>query len=185
LAKAACAQSASGEVRPSPLLPPGVGNCIYEKIGDQTRRLAVDQAAAGHELPSMLSSEIGRVAPQCTGRPFSSRDRGVIAASLAVILRNGSALRLKTTSGVLQDRLDAAWREASPDDQAPYLAAARAFLDGEGKIQPPEIAAIEPFRTRLKVTDSRPGVTAGLNAYFYATALGEISEARLAGPAPR
>lgn len=189
LAAAATAHAqtaAPPQARPSPLTSPGVGGCIYAHASGAVRSAAVRQAAAGQSLSPDVTAEIERLAPQCSARAFTPGDRVLLAASLAVFLRNGAAERIRSAAGLSQSDVDEAWRAASPDDQTPYLGMAREYLDGHAGLRRPEPAALAPMRAHLKLRGAlSPAAQEALISYFSATALGEVAEERLASQAPR
>jgi hypothetical protein len=186
VAAGARAQSeAPPEARPSPLVAPGVGGCIYAKVADQARKLALYQIAIGQPPSSLLSAEIGRVAPACTRSPVTAANRPLWAAANSLFLRNGLAVRFEGMHGPTQKAVDEIWAAASPDDQAPFSAAAVAFVES-GRFQAPDAAALQPFLARLKLsTPVDPRVSQALLIYLYETAVGEVAEGRLAGETPR
>lgn len=178
--------AAPPQARPSPLTSTGVGGCIYAHVSDSVRRQAVREAAAGQGLSEPVTAEIQRLAPQCSSRAFTPGDRVLLAASLAVFLRNGAAERIRDSSELSQREADDAWRAASPDDQTPYLAIAREYLDGHGPLRKPEPAALQPMRAHLKPRGAFSAkAQEDLQSYFAATALGEVAEERMASQAPR
>jgi hypothetical protein len=132
-----------------------------------------------------LAAEVQRVAPACTKLPLTPANRPLWAAATGLFVRNGLAARLGAAHGPSQREVDEAWRKASPDDQTPFLTAARTWLDG-GQAQLPEVSALEPFRAYLRQKGRfSPQVAQALTGYLYETALAEVAETRLAGQAPK
>lgn len=172
---------------PLPLVPrSALGGCIYAAVAEPVRKAAVEDIANGRPTSAPLAAEIARVGPHCAARPLSPDNRALNGAAMAAFYRSGLATRLRADLGLDQKVVDDTWRAAAPDDQAPYLTAARDFLDAKSVGEKVDVAAVTPFRARLKLSaGARAAGIAALNSYFYYTALGEMSETQLSSEKPK
>jgi hypothetical protein len=158
----------------------GVGGCVFRSVDPKVRGSVLSSYESGvRAVPPELPPAVALVGEKCTGRPYSRSDTALVAATLGAFTRTGVAVYFAAEKAIGQPDLDRAWSAASPEEKAPFLTAAKNFLDPKSPPTSPTPAEATPFARRLHL-DGDPRLLSPIQEYYLATALGEAAEAQLA-----
>jgi hypothetical protein len=165
----------------------GVGGCIFDHLPEDVRRDALIALLSHQGIGKVLKAPVAGLAVQCTGQPLSGSDSALVGSVFSVFWRTASAYALGTRLHIPEQRLVAAWTDASAAQKAPFLSSAKTFLSPGQALAPAPVEAANPFGERLGLADQALDKAAlgTLAAYYSAMALSELSERDLAARGAR
>jgi hypothetical protein len=185
------AGSAQAAVAPdrTVVAPTGVGRCMFDGLPAKLKQDVLATYIAHHDITEVpgFRDAVGRVARVCTGRPNAGHEPAVVGTTVSVFYRLGAGYELNKATRLTQGALDDAWAASSPDERRPFETVAQSFLDPGPIAQVDAVAAVAPFARRLGISPTPSNqleVGRALWTYFYATALRDMAEARLAAIKP-
>ena len=121
------------------------------------------------------------IAPKCTGHPFSVSDADVVGSVTSVYARMVAAFTLEHQLQLGERQLYDAWAAATPEEKAPFVASAQAFLQPGAAYATAKPDAAAPFMQRLGIGAKAedPTVPQLVSMYYSAMALNDLAEASL------